>query len=400
MFEFEINPDNISEADIVVGFPSYNEEDNISFPVQQASLGLKKYFGDKKCVLINCDNHSPDDTRSAFMATETEVPKIYITTPPDILGKGFNFENLFRKACALKAKAIICIDSDIESITPEWIKYLGEAVLEGHDYVTPLYARHKYDGTITNNICFPLVYGVLGLNIRQPIGGDFALSSEFAKYVLLQPWHKTTAEYGIDIFLSMNSILGDFKICQASLGAKIHKPSAPKLGPMFLQVVKTAFLMISNNIHKWKDINAIAETDIFGKKKLGRAQKLKIDRDAIKKKAIAGYREHKFYINKYLDEDNFSQINETFNSNNIHIPSDLWVKIVYDMLSKFKFTKHKDTIVEALRPLYFARSLTFMNDTWELSNSEAEILIQRQAEMFYHNRNYLIEKLEANSHQI
>lgn len=400
MFDFEINPDNIREVDIVVGFPSYNEEDNISFPVTQASLGLKKYFGDKKCVLINCDNHSPDDTKSAFLATDTEVPKIYITTPPDVLGKGFNFENLFRKACQLNAKIIICIDSDIESITPEWIKYLGESILEGHDYVTPLYSRHKYDGTITNNICFPLVYGVLGLNIRQPIGGDFALSNRFAQYVLLQPWHKTTEEYGIDIFLSMNSMLGDFKICQASLGAKIHKPSAPKLGPMFLQVVKTAFHLIMDNSHKWQDVSEVKNTDIYGKKKLGRAQTLKMDRAAIKKKAIAGYREHHFDIKKYLESENFDGVSATFKDNSINIPDDLWVKIVYDMLAKFKFTRHKDNIIEALRPLYFARSYTFMNDTWEFSNAEAETLVLRQAEKFYHNRNYLIERLKANSHQV
>ena len=62
MFEYEINPENIREADIVVGLPSYNEEDNISFPTKQISLGLIKYFGDMTSVIINCDNHSADDT--------------------------------------------------------------------------------------------------------------------------------------------------------------------------------------------------------------------------------------------------------------------------------------------------------------------------------------------------
>ena len=97
MFEREVNKSNVSQADIVVGLASYNEADSIDYPTQQASLGLKKYHADRTSCILNCDNHSPDDTESVFLATETDVPKIYVTTPPDTPGKGYNFENMFRK---------------------------------------------------------------------------------------------------------------------------------------------------------------------------------------------------------------------------------------------------------------------------------------------------------------
>ena len=87
----------------------------------------------------------------------------------------------------LGAKAIVCVDADLISITPEWIKYMAEPILtEGVDYLAPLYSRHKYDGTITNNICYPLIYGIFGRNIRQPIGGDFALSDRLARHLDLR----------------------------------------------------------------------------------------------------------------------------------------------------------------------------------------------------------------------
>lgn len=396
MFEYEINHDHVKEADIVVGLASFNEEDNISYPAKQASIGLKKYFPDKKSVIINCDNHSPDDTKSAFLATETDVPKIYITTPPDTPGKGYNFENMFRKSCELGAKIIICVDADLESITPEWIKYLGEPVKGNYDYATPIYARHKYDGTITNNICFPLVYGVLGKNIRQPIGGDFALSGRLAKHLLLQPWHRTTEEYGIDIFMSMNAILGGYKTCQVGLGSKIHKPSAPKLGPMFLQVVKTAFLQVTNNIHKWEKIQKVQNTRKSGLRKLGRAQKLTVDTDAVKKKALDGYRQHKKDIARYLSPDSFDAIKDSFRQKEPRITDDMWVRIVYDMLAGFETSIHKTEVVEALRPLYFARTLTFIKDTIKMSTPEAEKLIIKQAKKFFAGRDYLIDKLVTN----
>ena len=44
MFEYEINPCKVKEAEIVVGLASFNEEDNIAYPTEQVSIGLKKYF--------------------------------------------------------------------------------------------------------------------------------------------------------------------------------------------------------------------------------------------------------------------------------------------------------------------------------------------------------------------
>ena len=78
----EENPNGVTAAELIVGIPSYNEAELISYPTQMASEGLVKYFGDKNSVIINCDNNSPDGTRDAFLNTPTEVPKIYLSTPP------------------------------------------------------------------------------------------------------------------------------------------------------------------------------------------------------------------------------------------------------------------------------------------------------------------------------
>ena len=43
--------------------------------------------------------------------------------------------------------------------------------------MAPLYARYKYDGTITNTVTYPLTRALYGHRIRQPIGGDFGVSA-------------------------------------------------------------------------------------------------------------------------------------------------------------------------------------------------------------------------------
>jgi len=116
------------------------------------------------------------------------------------------------------------VDSDLRSITGEWVKYLLEPVLEeGYQYVSPVYSRYKYDGTITNNIVYNLTRALYGLRIRQPIGGDFAFAGDLAAYYMDQDvWDTDVARFGIDIWMTTNAITNNFKICQSNLGAKVH----------------------------------------------------------------------------------------------------------------------------------------------------------------------------------
>lgn len=393
MYEREENPLNVTEADLVVGLASFMEADNIDYPTRQADEGIKKYFGDKSAVIINCDNASPDGTEQVFLGTDTETPKIYITTPPDTPGKGYNFENMFRKLIELKADILVCIDSDLESVSPEWIKYLVEPVNAGYDFVAPLYSRHKYDGTITNNLTYPLVYGLLCRNIRQPIGGDFALSRNFARHLVCQPWHRTTNEYGVDIFMTLNAILGGFKCCNTGLGAKVHKPSAPKLGPMFIQVVSTAFLTVIKNVNKWKNWTGVEQQALFGLQKLDPPQDLTIDRQAIEKQANAGFYQHQALLEKILSPDLYAEYRRMFDNGSIEISADQWATTVYDMIIAYQTMGKPPGVIESLKGLYFGRALTFANQTWDWSSEKAEEEILAQAEIFFKRRDYLIRKL-------
>ena len=395
MFEREVNQQGISQADIVVGLASYNEADSIDYPTQQASLGLRKYYPEHTSCILNCDNHSPDDTESVFLGTETEVPKIYITTPPDTPGKGYNFENMFRKVLELDADVLVCLDADLTSVTPEWVKYFTDPILQGYDMVNPIYSRHKYDGTITNSICYPIIYGLFCRNVRQPIGGDFAISRDFAEHLIKQPWHRTTEEYGIDIFMTMNSILGDFNICETGLGAKRHKPSAPKLGPMFIQVVSTAFLTVIRNFEKWKDLSTINQPPLFGMRHLEAPQDLTVDREAIEKQSRDSFAGSQQLLEQHLSPEIYSGIAAMFNGGKIDISKEQWTTAVFDMIVAFRDASDKTAIVEALKGLYFGRALTFMNATWDQSTEQAEEEIVAGAEMFHSMRDYLIKKLEA-----
>lgn len=396
MFEREVNPSRVTQAEIVVVIPSYREADSIAYPTQVASEGLARHFPGRPSVIINADNASPDDTEGVFLSTETAVPKIYITTPENTPGKGWNFLNAFRKAYALGARAVVCVDADLLSITPEWMQYMAGPILDdGYDYLTPLYARHKYDGTITNNICYPLIYGIFGQDIRQPIGGDFALSARLARQITSVPWHRTTHEYGVDIFMTMQALLGDFRVGQVGLGSKVHKPSAPKLGPMFLQVVSTALLTVVDTFERWKSIASVRQAPVFGLKDLGPAQELTVDRDLIRRNALEGFGQTSDALQEYLRPEVFRRVEGVFaEADGPRIDTDLWVDVLFDAIVAFRQSDEPAKLVESLRGLYWGRVFTFMNDTWELTSAEAEAPIRQQGERVFQRRGELIARLE------
>jgi len=386
---------NVKQADIVIGIPSYNEADNIAFVVEQCNSGLQTYFRDYSSVIINVDNNSPDDTRSAFLSAVNTIPKIYISTEPGVTGKGNNFYNLFREASRLQAKAVIVVDADITSITPDWVLSLASPILkDGYHFVTPVYSRHEYDGTITNNICYPLLYGLLGKNIRQPIGGDFAFSGDLARYFLDQQWYETTFQYGIDIFMTLNALLARFPACQAGLGAKCHKPSAPKLGPMFIQVVNTLFQTLLREKEHWLDMKDVENLPILGGNHTVSPQQLCIDYKTIRKTALAEYAKEEEKLRNILSPEVFSELALMFKARNIYITSRMWTQIVYDFLYAYEKNNHSEHIVESLKPLYFGRVVTFIKETLDLDHSDSEIKIQDQARHFFENRDYLISRFK------
>lgn len=177
--------EKIAGADIVVGIPSYNNALTIGHVVRAVQAGLAKYFPDCKAVIVNSDGGSSDGTMEAVHTASigdfeaillhhrvTPVSKV-VFPYAGIPGKGSAFRSIFEIAQELDAKACVVVDSDLRSITPEWIELLVKPVLDGgFDYVAPLYHRHKFDGTITNSIVYPLTrlreiwLGVLG-------AGDF-----------------------------------------------------------------------------------------------------------------------------------------------------------------------------------------------------------------------------------
>ncbi len=396
------NPQNIRSAEIIVGIPSYKEADNISFPTDVTSRGLEQFFPQYKSVIINVDNHSPDNTKETFLRTPTKIPKIYISTPSGIKGKGNNFRNLFKAAVELNAKAVIVVDADLKSITPSWIRYLGEPLLGRFDFVSPIYVRHKYDGTITNHIAYPLLRSLFALRVRQPIGGDFGFSGKLARAFLSEKlWNDKIAHFGIDIWMTTIAIARHFNVCQAFLGTpKIHKPKDPAsdLGPMFAQVISTLFDLMIDFEYLWKDINESKPSSIYG---FGLGVDEKPPAVDISTKSL--YESFNSGFEKYLDIwkaiiplPEFAEISKYRKIKEIgrfYYPSSLWARILFNFAIAYRNNEmDRNDLITALVPFYHSRVLSYVNKTDAMETREAEEYLENITRIFETEKYYLIQR--------
>jgi len=404
MFEHEVNPDNIKKAAFVVAIPSYNEADSIAFPVQQADQGIHSFFGNRESVIINCDNNSDDGTKEIFLGIKTNTPKIYISTEPGVKGKGRNFRNLFKKIVDLKAEAVVVVDADLKSITPKWIKHLGEPLFQDFGYVAPLYVRHKYDGTITNSIAYPLTRSLYGRRVRQPIGGDFGFCGKLAQiYLQSDTWSDAIANFGIDIWMTTLAMNENIPICQAFMGRpKIHRAKDPgtDLGPMFRQVVGTIFNMMINFYPFWSNVKWSKPTSIFGFG-LGETEvppPVNVNKETLLQKFQDGFNTCSHIWEKILQKETVNKLQEIrkMNKDQFDFPTNLWIIVLIDFAVAYRDKLWvEDELLDSLIPIYFGKTLSYVKKTERMSIRDSEDFIEDECIQFEATKKLLMKRWDG-----
>jgi glycosyltransferase involved in cell wall biosynthesis len=401
MFEPEVNPEGIKKAEFVVAIPSYNEADSIAFPVQQADRGIASFLGNRNSVIINCDNNSDDGTKEIFLGIRTAAPKIYISTEPGVKGKGRNFRNLFEKVVDLEAEAVVVVDADLKSITPKWIKHLGEPLFQDFGFVAPLYVRHKYDGTITNSIAYPLTRALYGRRVRQPIGGDFGFRGELAKvYLHSDTWSEAVANFGIDIWMSTLAMNENVAICQAFMGRpKIHRAKDPgsDLGPMFRQVVGTIFDMMREFYPFWSQVKWSKPTSIFGFG-LGETEMpppVEVNTATLFQKFQEGFKHCSHLWERILHKETLNKLQEVgkMDRDLFDFPTHLWINVLIDFAIGYRdAVVEVDELLDSLIPIYLAKTLSYVKKTERMSIRESEEFIEEECVQFEATKSLLLQR--------
>jgi len=401
----------LGPVEIIVGIPSYNNAQTIGHVVKAAQAGLLNYFPDRKALIVNSDGGSKDgtpqvveqtsvDAHSLMLVSHPLYPVHRLTTPYHGLpGKGSAFRTLFRIAEVAQARALAVVDADLRSITPEWFHLLLQPLLAlEFDYVAPYYKRHKYDGTITNSIVYPLTRVLYGRRICQPIGGEFGISGRLAGHFLRRDvWNTDVARYGIDIWMTTTAIAENFKVCQSYLGAKIHDPKDPgsDLSAMLVQVVGSVFSLMETYDSVWRNVLGSLPAPLLGFPFEVGLGPMPINVQRTLASFQQGVRDLLPIYEKVLTLQQLREL-EACAAQPMHqfvLEDELWVAVIYSFaLAYHRRVFDREHLVRSITPLYLGWVTSFARQTENETPAQVDARIERLCLVYEQLKPYLINQ--------
>jgi hypothetical protein len=401
----------LGEAELVVGIPSYDNAATVGHVVRAVAGGLAKHFPGRRAVIVNSDGGSRDGTPDVVARAELGSPQAILVSHPvspahriltpyhGVPGKGSALRTIFAIAERLGARACAVVDSDLRSITPEWVELLlGPVADHGFDYVAPLYLRHKFDGTITNSIVYPLTRSLYGREVRQPIGGEFGFSGRLASHWLRQPvWETDVARFGIDIWMTTTALAGQFRLCQSFLGAKIHDAKDPgaDLAAMLVQVVSAVFDLMDVHADRWMAVESAEAVPLFGFPHGVGLEPVSVNVGRMVGIFEQGVRDLGEVWGRAIDEATLRGVTALGGAGerDFRFPDALWVQVVHDFAVAYhRRALPREQLLRSLVPLYLGRTASFVLENEEAGSETVERSIAALADEFLEQKPRLRER--------
>ena len=402
MSYLEENPSGITQADIVVAVPTFNEVTNITHVTSKIDEGLNEFYPSINSVIVNCDNHSMDGTKEAFFSVETKNPKVYLSTQPGERGKGNNLKNLFSWCLEIQPKVVVVIEADIRNVTSQWIYCFVEPVLRGNAYVVPLYVNHKYENTLEALVLYPLFRSLYGRRIKRPTAGDFAIGTKLLEQISgVEFWNEKVAADGIDLWIATVAASSRMPICQSFMGApKIHRLKDPfaQINQAFFNIVSVFFDLMPVFQEFWTRVKWSRPTVLFNAEALDveTAVPVEVNTGRLYDLFIKGIERHRGLLESTLNPPEMHKLDEIkdMGFDSFSFPAHTWTIILYDIALAYKKAppEMKEEILDALLPLYYGKVVSYVRKTERMSNQQAEEVIEKECMVFEENKRYLVSK--------
>jgi glucosylglycerate synthase len=396
---------DVGTADIVVGIPTYKHARTIAPVIKTVGEGLARDFKGLKTVITVVDGGSPDET--VAVANQVPLPasvKRVVTSYQGVQGKGSAVRAIFEIARSLRARVIIILEADLQSITPDWVEKLARPILENqYQLAIPHYLRPLPDGAMTDLLAYPITKLLYGGDVRQPMGGEYALSAELAHRITTRDvWETDVARHGVDIWLTTVALNENVKMCQVRLGVKLDDSRELLLAfdPTFVQAIGTLFRLIDIYKRRWQEAQQTRAAPFFGNGIVTEPLRPwipSVTAASLGDAFVAGSRRFTRLWRTALTPSTRIAIKELSDSPDgaTRFSAKLWARTVYDFATVYNQGEgDPDKIVAALLPLYYARCATLMRET-NMEPTAVELAVQEQAKQFALEKPYLVHLWET-----
>lgn len=395
-------------VDLVVALTSYNDVKSIGAVARAVRDGVARAFASRPVRYVLADTGSTDGTREAMreiVGAEALVEVAYERGPQlgelpyhGLQGRAAALRAIMQTAHGLGARATVVLDAGLQGVRPEWIDQLLTPVLAGEfDYVSPYYERRVNEGAITKGIVYPMARALYGVRLRQPAGTEFACSGRLIDHYLQQSfWDAEHASVGIDLWLALAAAAGEYRTCEAMLGARGGSSRVAPSDPSttLAQVVGALFVDVEHNVDAWQRARRSHAVPVFGDvADPGPGSPIEVD--GLLESFRLGYRELREIWTWALPPRTIVELRKMTEagSDRFRFDDRLWASIVYDFaLGHFLRVMPRDHLLRSLTPLYTGWLASFVLQMRDASHAEVEARVEQLCVAFEAEKRHLISR--------
>jgi hypothetical protein len=317
----------------------------------------------------------------------------------DVPDKARAFWEIFSVAQELEVKVCVILAANVRSITPAAVSALARPILDGQfDFVTPYYTRQKFDGLVTSGLVYPLLRTLFAKRIRQPMGGDVALSAPFAAHCLSPAvWGSDKGRVGIDLWMVTEALSRGFKLCQAHVGvvSRVFRESHPDLSATLAQVLTELFDLTSRDVAIWQRLRGSEAVPVLGVPSHTTLPEVALDPKKLIESYCLGYKNLQTVWGAVLPPATMLVLKRMAAGQNgtFVFPDQTWVRTIFDFALGYRLrAMNRDHLLRAFTPLYLAWAASFATEMHGARVDEAEHRLEALCLAFESEKPYLISR--------
>ncbi|MBM4440264.1 MAG: glycosyl transferase family 2 [Candidatus Rokubacteria bacterium] len=394
-------------CEIAVVFMTYNNADTLPAVLATTARGLTERFTGASVAYVAADAGSSDGTPDLVAAAG--APSVVVTHEPPlgervavpfhgVPGRGAALRGAFAAAKRLGARAVLLLEPDLISLTPDWIDRLLTPVWnEKADFVAAAYARHRFDGTITNLLVAPLVRALYGRRVRQPLGGQQALSGRLVDHLLVNPKWDWAGRELADVWILGTAIADGFSVWEAWLGPRAirSRTRTSDLPAMVSQTLGGVLAVMDRHDDLWREVRGSEPLPAVGEPRLPGIEPREVDVERMASAFQLGLRDLTPVWEHVLAPETLGDVLslEAADLREFRFPDDLWARVVYDFaLGHHYAVIHREHLLRSLVPLYLGRTAAYVLATRGRSAAASEEAAENVARAFERQKAYLVER--------
>ena len=365
-------------VDILIGVPTLNNASTVVDLVRAAQSGLAKYFPRARALIFNADTGSDDGTPALVRDATTDDTGTVSASKPlrtahristpyhGVPGKGSAMRMIFAVADLLSADAVVALDPNVTSVTPEWIPALAGPVRDGHaDLVAPRYPRAASDAPLVTQLVRPLVRAAYGLTLYEPLMGEFGCSRAFATHCLEEPvWGTGVTTDGVDLWMAAEALAHGFKPAQAALGPRLLGASRkrPALPDVFQQVMDAMCACLELHDSYWLPRGPSEAVPCFGTLNGAVDVGPRPDVAGMAATFARDVRALHPVLERILSEPTLHAVTAAAATpSRLIYDDDLWAATVFEFLLAYhRAVMTREHVTQTLLPLYLGRTAAFL----------------------------------------